>query len=307
MRHFLDLRGDEADFAGGQLFKLLDLGAHAADAVHQMLGAGGHELDQLPLFQHALDDTDQDDDAEIGIVPAVDQHRLQRRLAVALGRGDAGDDRLEHLVDADARFGAGQDGVRRVEADDLLNLVADLVGLGGGQVDLVDDGDNLVIMLDRLIDIGERLRLDALRCIDHEQRTFACGEAAADFIGEIDMTRRVHQVELVFEPVLRGVIEAHGLRLDRDPAFLLDVHIVEHLCGHLAVGQPAGALDQPVRQRGLAMIDMRDDREIADAFEWCGHDAAPLAAARPKGKGRRAPVDFVQYQSRSERYDVPAF
>jgi hypothetical protein len=38
--------------------------------------------------------------------------------------------------------------------------VADLLGLGGGQVDLVDDGDDLVVVLDRLVDVGERLRLD---------------------------------------------------------------------------------------------------------------------------------------------------
>ena len=33
---------------------------------------------------------------------------------------------------------------------------------------------------------------------------------------------------------------------------------------HLALGQPAGRLDQPVGERRLAMVDMRDDREIAD-------------------------------------------
>ena len=48
----------------------------------------------------------------------------------------------------------------------------------GGQIDLVDDGDDFMVVLDRLIDIGERLRLDPLRGIDDEQRAFACGEAA---------------------------------------------------------------------------------------------------------------------------------
>ena len=71
----------------------LELGPHTADAVDQMLGAGGHELDLLALFDDAVDDADQDDDAQIGVVPAVDQHGLERRGAVSLGRGDAGDDR----------------------------------------------------------------------------------------------------------------------------------------------------------------------------------------------------------------------
>ena len=46
---FLDLRGDEADLARAELVQLLDLGADAADAVDQVRGAGGHELDLLAL------------------------------------------------------------------------------------------------------------------------------------------------------------------------------------------------------------------------------------------------------------------
>ena len=76
MRDFLDLRGDDADFARRDFGEDLKLGPHAADAVDQMLGAGGHELDFLALFDDAVDDADQDDDAEIGVVPAVDEHGL---------------------------------------------------------------------------------------------------------------------------------------------------------------------------------------------------------------------------------------
>ena len=156
-------------------------------------------------------------------------------------------------------LGAGHHRVGGVEADHFLDLGADLFGLGGGQVDLVDDGDDLMVVLDRLVDVGERLRLDPLRRVDDQQRAFARGEAAADFIGEVDVARRVHQVELIALP-----LEPHGLRLDRDPALFLDVHIVEHLARHLARGEPAGGLDQPVGKRRLAMVDMRDDREITD-------------------------------------------
>ena len=85
------------------------------------------------------------------------------------------------------------------------------------------------------------------------------------------MARRVHQVEHIGLAVLGLVVEAHGLRLDGDAALLLDVHVVEHLLGHLALGQAAGALDQPVGQRRFAMVDMGDDREIADAGEVGGH------------------------------------
>ncbi len=127
-----------------------------------------------------------------------------------------------------------------------------------------------MVVLDRLVDIGERLRLDALRRVDHQQRALARGEGAADFIGEVDMAGRVHEVELIGLAVARGVVEAHGLRLDGDPALLLDVHVIKHLLGHLAIGQPSAMLDQPIGKRRLAMIDMGNDTEIAD-FSEIGH------------------------------------
>ena len=150
-----------------------------------------------PLRDDAVHHADEDDDAEIGVVPAVDEHRLQRRVAVALGRRDLVDDRLQHLVDADAGLGGGEDRLGRVEADDLLDLLPDALRVGGGEVDLVDDGHDLMVVLDRLVDVGEGLRLDALRGVDDEERAFAGGEAAADLIGEVDVAGRVHQVELV--------------------------------------------------------------------------------------------------------------
>ncbi len=272
LRDLLDLRGDEADLAGAELGQLLDLGPEAPDAVDQMLGPRLHELDAQALFQDPVDHADEDHDAEIRVVPAVDQHRLQRRVAVALGRRDLGDDRFQRLGNADPRLGAGQHRLGRVDADDVLDLGPHAFGVGGGQVDLVDDGDDLVVVLDRLVDIGQRLRLDPLRRVDHQQRALARGEAAADLVREIDMARRVHQVELVRLAVVRDVVQPHRLRLDRDPALLLDLHVVEHLARHLALGQPAGLLDQPVGERALAMVDMRDDGKIADVAK-VGHRA----------------------------------
>src|ERR1700712_4511560 len=49
-------------------------------------------------------------------------------------------------------------------------------GLGAGQVELVEHRDQLEAVLDREVRIGDRLRLDALRGIDDEQRALAGGE-----------------------------------------------------------------------------------------------------------------------------------
>src|SRR5262249_21428670 len=124
-----------------------------------------------------------------------------------------------------------------------------------------------------LIDVGERLRLYALGGVDHQQRALAGGERAVDFVGEIDVPWSVDQVEDVVLAVARAVIEPHGLRLDGDAALALDVHGIEDLLHHLALGETAGRLDQPVGQRRLAVVDMRDDGEVADIFDGRVHGA----------------------------------
>ena len=89
------------------------------------------------------------------------------------------------------------DRVVRGDADDVLDLGDDAVGLGRGQVDLVqhrDDGDAL---LGRRVAVGDRLRLDPLRRVDDEQRALAGGERARHLVGEVDVARRVDQVEVV--------------------------------------------------------------------------------------------------------------
>ena len=94
---------------------------------------------------------------------------------------------------------------RGVDADHVLDLLLDAVGLGRRQVDLVEDRDDLVVGVDRLIDVGERLRLDALRGVDDEERALARRERARDLVGEVDMAGRVHQVEDIVAPVLGAV------------------------------------------------------------------------------------------------------
>ncbi len=288
--NFLDLRGDEADFACRQFGQLFDLGPHATDAVNQMFGAADHELDRLPLPDHAIDDADQDDDAQIGVVPAVDQHRLQRRVAVALWRRDFLDDGFQNFVDADARFGAGQHRFGRIQADDILDFLAHLFRFRGGQVDLVEHRHDLMIMLDRLVNIGQSLRFHALRRVHDQQRALARGKGTADLIGEVDMARRVHQVQLIGLAVFRDIVQAHRLRLDRDPALLLNVHVIKDLGAHLAVRQAAGPLDQPVRQRGLAMVDMGDDRKVTDVAKL-SHCAPIAGVIGPVSRIAKAPSD----------------
>ena len=274
----LDGGVEEADLAGAELADFRHLGAEDADAVDVVGGARAHHLDGHAPLEHAVDDAHEHDDAEIGVVPAVDEEGLERRLLVALRRRQALHDRLQHIADAEAGLGGDRDGVLGRDADHLLDLLLDALGLRGRQVDLVEDRHDLVAGVDGVIDVGEGLRLDALRGVDDEQRALAGGEGARHLVGEIDMAGRVHEIEHVGAPVLRRVFEAHGLRLDGDAALALDIHGIEHLLGHLALRQPPGRLDQPVGQRRFAVVDMRHDGEVADIIDGVSGHGVPGGA-----------------------------
>ncbi len=267
IRDGLDAGGDEADLAGTEGRGGDALRCEDADPLDHVDGAGRHQPDLLPGAERPVLDAHQDDDAEIRVVPAVDQQRLQGRRGLALGRRQPRDERLQHGLDVEPGLGRNEDRVRGVEADHVLDLRSDALGFGRRQVDLVQHRHDLVPGLDRLIDIGQRLRLDPLAGIDDEERAFAGGERPAHLIGEIDMARRVHQVEDVAFAVLGAVFEAHGLRLDGDAALALQFHAVQDLLAHLARGKPARGLDQPVGQGRFAVVDMGDDRKIADVAE----------------------------------------
>ena len=80
------------------------------------------------------------------------------------------------------------------------------VGLGGGEVDLVEDGDDLVAGVDRLVDVGEGLGLDALGGVDDEERALDGAHRAGDLVGEVDVAGGVDEVEDVELAVLGACI-----------------------------------------------------------------------------------------------------
>ena len=145
-----------------------------------------------------------------------------------------------------------------------LDFARHALGLGARQVDLVQARDQLEARLDREVGVGDRLRLDPLRGVDDQQRPLAGGQRARDLVGEVDVPGRVDQVQLVGLAVARGEEHAHRLRLDRDAALALEVHRVEQLRAHLARGDRVRQLEDAVGQRRLAVVDVGDDREVAD-------------------------------------------
>ena len=139
-----------------------------------------------------------------------------------------------------------------------------------------------------VIDVRQRLRLDPLARVDHQERALACGERPRHLVGEVDVAGRVHEVEDIGLAVLGPVFEPHRLRLDGDAALALDVHGIEHLLDHVALRHRPGLLDEPVGERRLAMVDMGDDREVSDILDCVGGHGARDSRARREGNGIRA-------------------
>ncbi len=77
------------------------------------------------------------------------------------------------------------------------------------------------------------------------------------------MARRINQVQLIARPIAARVEHAHGLGLDGDPFLALQVHPVEDLLLHLARINRARALQQAIRQGGLAVVNVGDDAKVA--------------------------------------------
>ena len=98
------------------------------------------------------------------------------------------------VLRADAQDLVGRD------AEDALDLVGVQVGIGGREIDLVERGHDLEVVLEGEVAVRERLRLDALRRVDDEHDALARGERARHLVAEVDVPGRVDEVEHVVAP-----------------------------------------------------------------------------------------------------------
>ena len=143
---------------------------------------------------------------------------------------------------------------------------------------------------ERLSQHEPRLRQRALRGVDQQQHAVDHRQAALDLAAEVGVPRRVDDVDL-------HVAEADGgvLRQDRDPALALEAGI-HHPVDPLLVGRERPRLAQErVDQRRLAVVDVGDDRHVADVgsgLELLGHVVfiQQQAPPHPRSQRRQPPV-----------------
>ena len=172
--------------------------------------------------------------------------RLERRVP---GAGVAVDDRELDLA------------LVRVEVEEeLVDLVHDLGDARVGPVDLVHDEDHRQLRLERLAQHEARLRQRPSLASTSSRTPSTIVRPALDLAAEVGVPGRVDDVDL--RP---AVADGRVLGQDRDPLLALQVAGVEDALGDVLVrAERAGLPEHRVHERGLAVVDVGDDGDVAD-------------------------------------------
>ena len=130
------------------------------------------------------------------------------------------------------------------------------------------------LRLQRLAQHEPRLRQRPLGGVDEQQHAVDHRQAALDLAAEVGVAGRVDDVQLDVPVAQRGVLGE-----DRDALLALQIHRVEHPRGHVLADAKGARLPQHrVDQRGLAVVDVRDDRDVPYVLSGNEHGPTRLAA-----------------------------
>ena len=168
--------------------------------------------------------------------------------------------------------------------EQLIHLVHDLRHARVGAVDLVDDEDHGQLRLQRLAQHEPRLRQRPLGGVHEQEHAVDHRQPALDLPAEVGVPGGVDDVELDVPVAQRGVLGE-----DRDPLLALEVHRVHHPRGHVLADPERARLPQHrVDQRRLAVVDVRDDRDVADVISGKeGHGAEGYSGVEGRPGWRR--------------------
>jgi|GEM_PF-2626242 len=259
----LDARNHVTDVARAKCVHFQHLGGEHADLLHFRALAGAHEHHHVARPDGAGENAGMRDYPAIGIVDGIEHQRACLRIFGPPRRRDACHHGFENIDDADAGFATRQNRLFGRNRQNILQLTKAELEIRARQIDFVDDRNDLEVLAERQMGVGHGLRLHALGGVDQEHGAFARRKTARNFIGEVHMAGRIHEVEFIDLSVLRRITHRHRMRLDRDPTLFLEVHRVEMLGRHRPLRHGIGIFQQPVGQCGFAVIDVGNDTKIA--------------------------------------------
>ena len=132
--------------------------------------------------------------------------------------------------------------------------------------------------------MGHRERNNQQDAIDHFHDPL-------DFAAEIGVPGSIDDVDPITVPLESGVLGANGYAF-----FALEIHRIHHpLLDFLIRAEGAGLPQQLINERGLAVIDVRNDGDVADFIHKRESDPA-LAGAEEGASNMRAQLPQVNWR-----------
>ena len=240
---------------------------------------GDHDILILP-DDAALDAADTDTADIIVVVDGGDEH-LQLAVFVSLGRRHI----FQNLIKQGAQIGAGYIRIERgrtrsARAEDhravqllvvcvqlheqLENLVLHLFDAGVRLVDLIDDDDDAMVQLQSTLQHEAGLGHRALGRVHQQQNAVDHLQDTLDLTAEVRVAGGIDDIDLHAVIVHRRI-----LGQNRDAAFALEVaRVHDALGGRLILAVDAALTEHLVHQRGLAVVNVRDDRNVSQIFSY---------------------------------------
>ncbi len=168
--------------------------------------------------------------------------------------------------------------VGRVERGEEVEYLVDDFGRPRVRaIDFVDGNNRLQPDLQRLANDELGLRHRSFGGIDQQHRTVDHVEDAFHLAAEIGVTGRIDDIDARVPPDDRSCLGEDG-----NAAFLFQFVGIECALGHaLIFAHRAGLAQQLVDQCRLAMIDMGDDRHIAQLHRGHRKNEAAAGSDRP--------------------------
>ena len=198
---------------------------------------------------------------------------------------DQVNDAAERIVGVTRPLPDGNAHDHRPRPEPITDLGDGPCEIGPFAIQLVDEGHARHLVAVRLMPHRFALRFDPLARAEHHHGTVEHSQAAFHLGREIDVPRRVEQVDVVAVPV-----EGHAGRVDGDPAFLL--FLVAVGLGRPLIHPPHAMLRTAEKQHllsdgRLARIDVGNDADVTNIFQLTCHTASPLSRRVSTGKGTR--------------------
>ena len=237
------------------------------------------------LAQRPVANPQEREPADVRARVEIRDQGLQRMLGVVARRRDRVEQRGEQRAEIGCELVRGESGATRARVrvhdreldlravrveieEQLVHLVDDLGRPRVAAIDLVDHEHDGQLPLQRLTQDEPRLRQRPLGRVDEQQHAVHHRQRTLHLAAEVGVARRVDDVD-------PRVAERHRRVLgeDRDALLALEIHRVHHaLRDVLVLAERAGLPEHRVDQRRLPVVDVRDDRDVAQVIAASEHD-----------------------------------